>query len=81
MDYRSFYLHFECGVCFFNNSVVQEVKKDILDTMEQCSEIPKDFPYELRLWKRILGAFPRLFSPAKSRKMGGKGCNFVTFSV
>ena len=63
MDYRSFYLHFECGVCFFNNSVVHEVKKDILDTMEQCSEIPKDYPYQVRLWKRILRAFLRLFSP------------------
>lgn len=63
MDYRSFYLHFECGVCFYNNSVVHEVKEDILRTMDLSSEIPRDYQSRVKLWKRILRAFLRLFSP------------------
>lgn len=63
MDYRSFYLHFECGVCFYNNSVVHQVREDILRTMELSSEIPVDYQSRVKLWKRIIRAFLRLFSP------------------
>lgn len=63
MDYRSFYLHFECGVCFFRSSVVQDVRADIEHTLTQCFEIPKDYIRHVRLWKRIVRAFLRLFSP------------------
>lgn len=63
MDYRSFYFHFECGVCFFNNSVVHEVRDDIFRTMELSSEIPKDYQRRVKLWKRVIRAFLRLFSP------------------
>lgn len=63
MDYRSFYLHFECGVCFFRSSVVQDVRADIEHLLTQCFEIPKDYIRHVRLWKRIVRAFLRLFSP------------------
>ena len=39
MDYRSLYLHFECGTCFYRNEIVLDVKKDCLDTMEKSREI------------------------------------------
>lgn len=63
MDYRSFYLHFECGVCFYNNSIVREVKEDIFRTMDLSSEIPQDYQNRVKFWKRIVRAFLRLFSP------------------
>lgn len=64
MDYRSFYLHFECGVCFFNcTSVIPDVRDDILETLKVCYEIPKDYSSHVKYWKRIVRAFLRLFSP------------------
>lgn len=39
MDYRSLYLHFECGTLFYNNRIVADVKKDSLATMEKSREI------------------------------------------
>lgn len=39
MDYRSLYLHFECGTVFFHNPLVQEVKADSLRTMEKSREL------------------------------------------
>jgi len=39
MDYRSLYLHFECGTFFYRNSVVADVKKDSLNTMAKGREI------------------------------------------
>lgn len=63
MDYRSFYLHFECAVAFYRAKLVQDVRKDILCTLEQSFEIPRDYSSHVRLWKRIIRAFLRLFSP------------------
>ena len=39
MDYRSLYLHFECGTLFYRNSIVADVKEDYLRTLEKCREI------------------------------------------
>lgn len=63
MDYRSFYLHFECGVCFYNSSIVGDVLEDIQKTLEKCQEIPKDYSSTVPIPRRILRAFLRLFSP------------------
>lgn len=39
MDFRSLYLHFECGVCVYNSSVVVDIKEDYLKTLLDCKEI------------------------------------------
>lgn len=39
MDYRSLYLHFECGTIMYNNPEIKQVKKDDLDTMEKCRKV------------------------------------------
>ena len=36
MDFRSLYLHFECGAIFYDTPVVADVKKDFLETLELC---------------------------------------------
>ena len=55
--------HFECGVAFFQAGLIADVRDDILHTLDSCYEIPKDYIRHVRLWKRILRAFLRLFSP------------------
>jgi cardiolipin synthase len=42
MDYRSLYLHFECGCYFENNSVIKDIKKDVLDTFEKSHLVTKE---------------------------------------
>ena len=39
LDYRSLYLHFECGVIYYKNQVVSDVKTDWLDAMAQSMEV------------------------------------------
>jgi len=39
LDYRSLYLHFECGVWMFNSSVIYEIKDDYMRTLEVCDEV------------------------------------------
>ena len=39
MDYRSLYLHFECGCYFENMDVVKDIKEDLCVTMEKSHEV------------------------------------------
>lgn len=41
-DYRSLYLHFECGVWMFNSSAILDIKEDYLATLEKCDEVTKE---------------------------------------
>ena len=63
MDYRSFYLHFECGVCFYYSSIVDKVKDDVLKTIRQSQEITIDEMNKTGIFKRILAAIIRIFAP------------------
>lgn len=39
LDYRSLYLHFECGTLLIGSSSVAELKKDTAETLAQCREV------------------------------------------
>ena len=61
-DYRSLYLHFECGVLMYGTAAVEELRDDFLETLEKCQEMKlEDFSPGIpgRLFQAIL----RLFSP------------------
>lgn len=62
MDFRSLYLHLECGTCLYGTETVQSIKNDIIDTIEQSklmdvSELGNGIRY--RFWHGIC----RLFAP------------------
>lgn len=42
MDYRSFYLHYECGVVINENPAVLDMKKDFINTMMESEKIDYD---------------------------------------
>jgi cardiolipin synthase len=39
LDFRSLYLHFECGVLLYSSDTVMAVKEDFLRTMPNCQEM------------------------------------------
>ena len=62
LDFRSLYLHFECGVLTFDSSAVKEVKEDFLKTLEECQEITaKDCKHSIPI--RIFQDFMRIIAP------------------
>lgn len=63
MDYRSFYLHFECGVAFYGSSVVHQVREDIAKTLEVSREVSLKQVYATPLHTRLIRALLRLFAP------------------
>ncbi|WMJ87940.1 cardiolipin synthase [Anaerocolumna sp. MB42-C2] len=64
MDYRSFYLHYECGLWMCNKEVIDVIKDDLLNTMDISLEITyqewKNRPWYLKTYQRILNLFSTL---------------------
>lgn len=65
MDFRSYYLHFECSIMFINNQVVEDCKKDVLETIEHYSieityEMARSTPFFVRLFRTFAGLFSGL---------------------
>ncbi len=63
MDYRSLYLHFECGVWMYQSSAVQKVKEDMLQTMAESEEINMEFCRKRPAAIRPFLGVVRLFAP------------------
>lgn len=63
LDYRSLYLHFECGVFLYRSQAVMQVKRDAMDTIRKSREISLDFCRSRNLFIRILQLVLRLFAP------------------
>ncbi len=63
LDYRSLYLHFECGVFLYNNPVVRDVEKDFQDTLKRCFRISVADVKNLGLKMRLAGKVLRLIAP------------------
>lgn len=63
MDYRSYYLHYECGVWFYKSRVVMDVKKDYLESLEKSHQVTLEECLKVKLPVRILRAVLNLFSP------------------
>lgn len=63
LDYRSLYLHFECAAYMYHCKVIEAIKEDILDTIEQSEEMTYEYCLKLnkpyRLWLSLL----RLYAP------------------
>ena len=62
MDFRSLYMHFECGTCLYGTDTLAKIKEDFLATQAKCAEITE------KTWKTnpvvaFLQDICRLFAP------------------
>ncbi len=62
LDYRSLYLHFECGTFFYKTPVVAAVKADLLETMEVCTQQTYAMTQK-NIFKRLAQEVLRVFAP------------------
>jgi len=63
MDFRSFFLHFECGTCFYESSVIEDVKRDILDMVGSSKRITDKWLRKVPWPMSIASSVLRLFAP------------------
>lgn len=59
-DYRSLYFDFEYGVYFKNSNAIDEIKKDIEETLQDAKEF---VPQKKNCVQYLIDAFLQLFSP------------------
>ncbi|MBQ8214536.1 MAG: cardiolipin synthase [Clostridia bacterium] len=62
LDFRSLYLHFECGTCLYRTSSVMDVKRDYLETLEGCREITEK-DCKTNVFISFLQSICRIFAP------------------
>lgn len=63
MDFRSFYLSFECAVLMYKNKAVSVVEEDFQKTLFKCVRVTTDV-YDKQPWiNKITGKLLRLFAP------------------
>lgn len=63
MDYRSYYLHFECGVLMYRSSIIKDMKQDYLDTLKECVEVTLQDCRKTPMIVRLMQAILNLFAP------------------
>ena len=62
MDFRSFYLNYECGACFYGSQMIADVKKDILKLQSDCHEIT-EADCKTNFMVKFLQNICRMFAP------------------
>ncbi|MFV0255398.1 MAG: cardiolipin synthase [Erysipelotrichaceae bacterium] len=63
MDYRSYYLHFECGVLIYQSRCLADLKEDIIETIEVSELITIDDIRSINIFIKIIRAILNLMAP------------------
>jgi cardiolipin synthase len=63
LDFRSFFLHFECAAYIWGNPVVDDVEADFAETLKECQRMTLKHCKELPLYMKVYGRALRLIAP------------------
>ena len=63
MDYRSLYLHLECGVFLYKTKSVMQIKEDFLNILDVSQNITLEDTKKVKWSNRFLRAILRVFAP------------------
>jgi cardiolipin synthase len=62
-DYRSYYLHFECGALMYDVPAVMDIKKDFVDALAMSHEVTAEECRRVNVFRRVFRALLNLASP------------------
>ncbi len=63
LDYRSFYLHFECGAYLYGCREIQRIEQDFQETLAKCRPMIMEDYKKLSPVHRLLGHILKIFAP------------------
>jgi len=63
MDYRSFYLHYECGALLYNTDSIHDMKADFTETLKTSHELTHDEVENVTVFTRLARSILRLMAP------------------
>ena len=62
-DYRSLYLHFECGVWMYQSRIIQDIQRDFEEMFDKCQEMKLEEYRKIPMIKRVFGAVLKMLAP------------------
>lgn len=63
LDYRSLYLHYECGCILYKNEILSEIKKDFINTFSVSTKVDSKYYHNIFILRRFIGRIFRVFGP------------------
>lgn len=63
LDFRSLYLHFECGTYMYGASCVENIETDYQTTLEKCHLVTPEYLKKLPLYQKYIGSVLKIFAP------------------
>lgn len=63
LDYRSLYLHFECGIFLYKTKTIKDIKKDYIKTLNLCEIYKLKDCVNISSIRKLYRAFLNVFSP------------------
>ena len=63
LDYRSLYLHFECAAYLKDVPAIDDIRRDMLDTLAQSQQVTEESLARVPWTRKALGFFLKLFAP------------------
>lgn len=63
MDYRSFYLHFECGALLYGTDTVKDLDADFIAAQKASKELTHEEVSEVTVFTKIMRSIMRLVAP------------------
>lgn len=63
LDFRSLYLHFECGAYMYGTDGVLSIENDFENTLEKCYRITEEFLEKLPTYQKLIGGMMKILAP------------------
>lgn len=63
LDFRSLYLHYECGCVFYKKDGIKDIRQDFEETFTKSIAVNRDYYELIPLWQRAAGRLFRIFGP------------------
>lgn len=63
MDYRSYYLHYECGVWLYQTSCLKDIRRDFEETFACSHQVTLEECQSISIFRRFFRAFLNIISP------------------
>lgn len=63
LDFRSLYLHHECGLWIYNDISIEHIRQDYIETLKRCECVELNKTYEKNPVKRLFYAVFKFFAP------------------
>lgn len=63
LDYRSLYLHFECGVWMYKTESLKDLKEDFMNTVKVSQEVALSDCKSIKWYRKLRNSILRVFAP------------------